>query len=128
MKHPSDFVPVNPDFPDEEQMWEEKYADLKMFDETERKRFTDIDFEEATYEYTDILFENEQRIKQAQMDIYEILCRDCDDLEMDHEKDLNIVYLNLTNLFSEIAKLRFRNFKIKSRKLILEQLSKGRKK
>jgi hypothetical protein len=121
-------VPVNPDFPDEEQMWEEKYADLKMFDETERKRFTDIDFEEATYEYTDILFENEQRIKQAQMDIYEILCRDCDDLEMDQEKDLNIVYLNLTNLFSEIAKLRFRNFKIKSRKLILEQLSKGRKK
>jgi hypothetical protein len=107
----------------EEQCWEEKYAALKNYDRKEKNHFEDIDFAEASYEYTDMLCTNQKKIEDLKTNICHIFSEDVD---IDHKDDIEVIYRNLTLAFSEIAKLRFRNFDIKTRILILEKLQKRR--
>ena len=107
----------------DEQCWEEKYAALKSYDGNEKSHFEDIDFSEASYEYSDMLCTNYKKIE----DLKEYICTTfCEDVDLQNRKDVEVVYRNLTSAFSEMAKLRFRNFDIKTRIMILEKLQKRR--
>lgn len=107
----------------DEQCWEEKYAALKSYDDMEKSHFEGVDFAEASYEYSDMIHTNQKKIE----DLKDYICNTfSEDVDINHRKDIEVIYRNLTMAFSEIAKLRFRNFDIKRRILILEKLQKRR--
>ena len=107
----------------DEQCWEEKYAALKSYDQMEKSHFEDVDFTEASYEYSNMLVDNHTKIE----DLKNYICTTFpQDVDINHNDDVEVMYRNLTMAFSEIAKLRFRNFDIKRRILILEKLQKRR--